>query len=123
MKGSSGDKEKDFLDLIIKSFNERWGNTEWSKNDKVKKMLFEDLPEEIMKDRKYVSATKNTDIQNTKITFNKMMEENFQDLIFDFTDLYKDFADNQEFKKDVLGMMFDIVMKKQGMESGVGKRF
>lgn len=38
--------------------------------------------------------------------------EKFQDLIFDFTDLYKKFADNQEFKKDVLGLMFDIVMKK-----------
>jgi hypothetical protein len=50
-----------------------------------------------------------------------MMEERFQDLIFDFTDLYKDFADNQEFKKDVLGMMFDIVVKKQGIERGVRK--
>lgn len=116
MRGTSQEKESEFLDQIIKSFNERWGNTEWSKNDKVKKMLFEDLPEEIIRDRKYVSATKNTDYQNTKITFNNMMEEKFQDLIFDFTDLYKDFADNREFKKDVLGMMFDIVMKKQGME-------
>ncbi len=42
----------------------------------------------------------------------KGYEEKLQDLIFDFTDLYKDFADNQEFKKDVLGMMFDVVMEK-----------
>jgi hypothetical protein len=31
------------------------------------------------------------------------MKEKSQDLIFDFTDLYKDFTDNQGFKKDVLG--------------------
>lgn len=74
------------------------------------------------KDQSYINATKNTDFQNTKITFNKMMEERFQDLIFDFTDLYKDFADNEDFKKDVLGMMFDIVMKKHGMEGGT-KRY
>jgi len=99
-----------------------WGNTEWSKNDKVKKMLFEDLPEDIANDENYIRATRKADFKNTKITFNKMMEEKFQDLIFDFTDLYKDFADNQEFKKVVLGMMFDIVMIKQGMEIGVGRR-
>ncbi len=51
----------------------------------------------------------------------RMMKEKSQDLIFDFTDLYKDFADNQEFKKDVLGMMFDIVMKKQRMQSRAGR--
>lgn len=121
LRGSNSDKEKEFLDKIIQSFNERWGNTEWSKNDKVKKMLFEDLPEEIANDENYIKATRKADFQNTKITFNKMMEERFQDLIFDFTDLYKDFADNDDFKKDVLGMMFDVVMKKQGMENRPGK--
>jgi type I restriction enzyme R subunit len=121
MRGSSQEKEREFLDQIIKSFNDRWGNTQWGKNDKVKKMLFEDLPEELSKDENYINATKNTDFQNTKITFNKMMEERFQDLIFDFTDLYKDFADNEEFKKDVLGMMFEVVMKKQGMKGGASR--
>lgn len=73
-----------------------------------------------MKDENYIKATRKADFQNTKITFKKKMEERVQDLIFDFTDLYKDFTDNQEVKKDVLGLMFHIVMKKQGMENGVG---
>ena len=105
---------------IIKSFNDRWGNTEWCKNDKVKKMLFEDLPAEIALDEEYIKATKQASAQNTKITFNNMMEEKFQDLMFDFTDLYRDFSDNKDFKQDVLGMMFDIVMKKQGAENRMG---
>ena len=121
MRGSSQEKEKEFLDQIIKSFNERWGNTEWSKNDKVKKMLFEDLPEEMAKDENYIRATRRSDFQNTRITFNKMMEERFQDLVFDFTGLYKDFSDNDEFKKDVLGMMFEVVMKKRGSQNMAGK--
>ncbi|WP_263459152.1 hypothetical protein [Bathymodiolus platifrons methanotrophic gill symbiont] len=29
------------------------------------------------------------------------------------TDLYKDFSDKEDFKKDVLGLMFDVVQKKQ----------
>ena len=121
MKGAKQEQEQDFLDQIIKSFNERWGNTEWSKNDKVKKMLFEDLPTEIMNDENYIKATRKADFQNTKITFNKMMEEKFQDLIFDYTDLYRDFSNNQDLRKELLGMMFDIVMKKQGIESNVNK--
>ena len=47
------------------------------------------------------------------------MEDKFQDLVFDFTDLYRDFSDNEEFKQDVLGMMFDIVMNKQVTEHRV----
>ena len=119
MKGSKPEQEKEFLDQIIKSFNDRWGNTEWCKNDKVKKMLFEDLPNEMANDEDYIKATRQSSAQNTKITFNKMMEDKFQDLVFDFTDLYRDFSDNEEFKQDVLGLMFDIVMKKQITEHRV----
>lgn len=121
MRGSKEEQEKEFLDQIVKSFNERWGNTEWSKNDKVKKMLFEDLPEEISKDENYIRATRGADIQNTKIAFNDIMNDKIQDLMGDYIGLYKDFADNQNFKKEVLGMMFEVVMKKQGNVSSVGR--
>ena len=83
-------------------------------------MLFEDLPAEIALDEEYIKATKQACAQNTKITFNNMMADKFQDLMFDFTDLYREFSDNKEFKQDVLGMMFDIVMKKQGAENRAG---
>lgn len=113
MRGGKQETEEEFLSEILKSFNEKWGNTEWSKDDNIKKMLFEDLPNEMVKNREYVRATRKSDVQNTKITFDKMMEDKFQDLIFNYTDLYKDFSDKEDFKKDVLGLMFDVVQKKQ----------
>ena len=42
------------------------------------------------------------------------MEDKIQDLVFDYTDLYKEFEGNKDFKNDILGMMFKVVMDKQG---------
>ena len=48
-----------------------------------------------------------------------MMEDKIQDLVFDYTDLYKEFESNEDFKRDILGMMFKVVMEKQGVSRKV----
>jgi type I restriction enzyme R subunit len=114
MRGSKTEPEKEFLHEIIAEFNKKWGDTEFGKNDLVTKMLFEDLTSEIAVDEEYIRATRLADVQNSKIAFDKMMEDKIQDLVFDYTDLYKEFEGNKDFKNDILGMMFKIVMDKQG---------
>ncbi len=85
----------------------------WTKNTELQKYIDEDLPNEMVKNKEYVRATRTADVQNTKMAFDIMMEDKFEGLMVDYTDLYRDFSDKEDFKKDVLGLMFDVVQKKQ----------
>ncbi|MCX6152782.1 MAG: type I restriction endonuclease [Candidatus Kapabacteria bacterium] len=103
--------ELDELEAIIKEFNERFG-TEWTDDDKIRRFLFEDIPNEMAKDLDFIKATMSSDKQNTKITFDQKLDDKFQDLIHSHTKLYKRYSDDDAFKDYVCSMLFDIVYNR-----------
>ncbi len=56
-----------------------------------------------------MNAVKNSDKQNAKITSDKKVDELMQDVIFTYSDLYKKFTDETDFKRQVLDFVFDKV--------------
>ena len=94
------------MEAIIQEFNTRYGINNWTDNDKVKRFLFEQLPADLAKDEATVNAVKNSDKQNAKITSDKKVEDLMQDVIFTYTDLYKKFSDDQDFKRQYLDFVF-----------------
>jgi type I restriction enzyme, R subunit len=108
--------EMDKLEEIIKEFNDRFG-TEWTENDKIRRFLFEDIPNEMAKDIDFINATMNSDKQNAKITFDKKLDDKFQNLIHSHTKLYKRYSDDEAFKDYVCSMLFDIVYNRSNFMS------
>ena len=106
-RGGFPGPETDFLSNIIKDFNERF-KTDWTENDKIKRFLFEDLPDEVSKDEEYQNAKKYSDRQNAKITYEKKVVDKFQEIIFDHTELYKRFTDDPIFKKWLCDTLFNL---------------
>ncbi|MBI4648056.1 MAG: type I restriction endonuclease subunit R [Bacteroidia bacterium] len=106
LRAAKTDHEFDQLEAIIQEFNARYGIDNWTDNDKVKRFLFEELPADLAKDEATVNAVKNSDKQNAKITSDKKVEDLMQDVIFTFTDLYKKFSDDQDFKRQYLDFVF-----------------
>ncbi|MBA7526398.1 hypothetical protein ES705_18560 [subsurface metagenome] len=74
---------------IIKQFNNRFGIDNWTDDDKVKNYLFYQLPQEMQADESTMKKINNSDKQNAKITSDKKVEDKMQEVIFQFTDLYK----------------------------------
>lgn len=105
--GIKRDREFDELETIINEFNTRFGIDNWTDNDKVKRFLFDQLPADLAKDEATVNAVKNSDKQNAKITADKKVEDLMQDVIFIYTDLYKKFSDDPDFKRQYLDFVFD----------------
>jgi len=97
------------LEAIIKEFNERFGIDNWTDDDKVKNFLFDQLPKDFEKDTATVNAVNNSDKQNAKITSDKKVEDLMQDVIFQFTDLYKKFTDDPDFKRQYLDFVFEKI--------------
>lgn len=107
MRGAKPDNEFDQLEAIINDFNTRYGINNWTENDKVKKFLFDQLPADLAKDEATVNAVRNSDKQNAKITSDKKVEDLMQDVIFLYSDLYKKFSDDQDFRRQYLDFVFN----------------
>lgn len=109
--GRTSEPELDELSNIIKQFNDRFGIDNWTQDDKVKDYLFKQLPQEMQADEATTTAIKNSDRQNAKITSDKKVEELMQDVIFQFTDLYKKFTDDPDFKRQYQEFVFEKMWK------------
>lgn len=114
-KGRKGEPELDALEAIIQSFNERFGNIDWIKDDKVRKVIFEEIPAQIRADEKTMNTIQNSRKETAKITSDEKVKEVVQDFIFTSTDFYKMFMDNPDFQKEYLGFVFDKIIKEGGL--------
>ena len=112
MKGKKGENEFNALEAIINDFNTRFGIDNWTDDDKIKAFLFQQLPADFAKDQATVNSVNNSDKQNAKITSDKKVEDLMQDVIFTYTDLYKKFTDDADFKRQYLDFVFDKVWKQ-----------
>ncbi len=99
--------EFDVLSSILRSFNEKYG-TDWTDNDKLKRFLFQDLPDAVNGDEEYQNAKQFSDRQNAKITHEKKVIDKFQEIIFDHTELYKKFTDDTDFKRWLCNTLFEL---------------
>ncbi len=112
MRGGKPEPELDELEAIINSFNERFGNIEWLKDDKVRKAVMEELPKQIAEDVKHMDTMRNSDKQNARIASDGKVKEAVQDFIFTSTEFYKMFTDNQDFQRQYLEFVFDKMWKE-----------
>ncbi|WP_340077625.1 type I restriction endonuclease subunit R [Leptobacterium sp. I13] len=117
MKGKKGELGFNELDAIINDFNTKFGIDNWTDDDKVKNFLFEQLPADFARDEDTVNAVKNSDKQNAKITSDKKVEDLMQDVIFQYTDLYKKFTDDPDFKRQYLDFVFDKIWNQQNNQN------
>jgi len=119
MKGSKGENEFEKLEAIINEFNTRFGIDSWTDDDKIKQFLFHQLPAQFAKDQATVNTVNNSDKQNAKITSDKKVEDLMQDVIFTYTDLYKKFSDDKDFKRQYLDFVFDKIWKQSNQQPNV----
>ena len=60
--------------IIIRDFNDHFGNIEWKDQDKIEKVIAEELPAKVAGDRAYQNAMANSDQQNARIEHDKALE-------------------------------------------------
>ena len=97
--GHKPEPELDLLSNIIQAFNDQFGNIDWKDADKIRKVITEEIPEKVAADKAYQNAMKNSDKQNARIEHDKALQRVIIELLSDHTELFKQFSDNQTFKK------------------------
>ena len=109
--------EMDILTNILQTFNDMFGNIDWKDIDHVKKNIA-DIPSIVSKDPAYQNAMKNSDKQNARIESERALNKAMMNIMTDNIELFKQFNDNNDFKRWLSNLVFDLTYNTDGKPTG-----
>lgn len=112
--GAAGplDPELERLSEILASFNALFGNVDWQDADRIRRRVTEEVPERVADDPAYQTAMANNDQGNARIAMAAALGQVMLGLVRDETQLYKQYADNPDFKKWLEDTVFKATYRK-----------
>jgi type I restriction enzyme, R subunit len=113
--GGRGEPELDRLSIILKSFNDQFGNILWTDNDRVRKLVTQEIPTKVSADKAYQNAKKNSDKQNARIEHDKALKRVMTTILKDDAELYRQFSDNSDFRRWLTDMTFAMTYDEAGV--------
>ena len=111
-----GEVEIDRLSAIIEQFNDLFGGIDWADEDRVRQMITVDIPGMVAEDTAFRNARENSDRENARIEHDRVLRRVMMGIMKDDTELFKQFMDNEDFKRWLGGVVFDVAYE------GVGAR-
>ncbi|WP_406676172.1 type I restriction endonuclease subunit R [Moorella sp. ACPs] len=112
--GHKHEPELDRLSNIIKAFNDQFGNIPWTDADRVRKLITEEIPARVAADTAYQNARKHSDKQNARIEHDKALVRVMTALLKDDTELFKQFSDNESFRRWLTDTVFALTYSEPG---------
>lgn len=106
--GGKPEPELDRLSNIIKAFNDQFGNIPWDDTDRVRRLITEEIPARVAADSAYRNAQRNSDKQNARIEHDKALARVMTAVLKDDTELFKQFMDNEGFKRWMTDTVFGL---------------
>lgn len=106
--GPRSEPEIDRLSNILRDFNDLFGNIEWEDEDKIGRVITEEIPAKVSKDKAYRNAVKNSDKQNARIEHNRALQNAILALSSDHNELLKQFQDNESFQRWLSEAVFSM---------------
>ena len=104
--GRKIEPELDRLSNIIKSFNEAF-STLFTDADRVVKRIREDIAPKVAADIAYRNAKENTP-HTARMAHDQALNKVMQSLLKDDTDVYKQFVENESFKRFISDMVYEM---------------
>ena len=105
--------ELDYLTGILRTFNDMFGNIDWKDADNVRLQIAR-IPAMVSKDQTYQNAMRNADKQEARTESDRVLQSVIFSIMSDNMELFKQFNDNQAFKKWLSDMVFTTTYNKDG---------
>lgn len=111
--GGKSENEFDTLENILKIFNQRFGDIDWTDKDKVNEILTQQIPADMKADVKTMDAINTSpDKQNAKISSDKKVEDLMQKYLFTQTEIFKKFSTDKDFERRYKEFIFDTLWQQ-----------
>ena len=104
--GHKPEPQMDRLSNILKTFNEQFG-TLFTDTDRVAKRIRDDIAPKVAADAAYQNARENTP-HTARMAHDEALAKVMQHLLKDDTQVYKQFVENESFKRFVGDMVFEL---------------
>ena len=112
--GYTPEPEMDQLSNIVRIFNDQFGNIAWEDADRVRQLITETIPARVAADTAFRNAQQNSDKQNARIEHDKALVRVMTSLMKDDTQLFKQFMDNEGFKRWMSDASFELAYRQPG---------
>ena len=112
--GHRPEPELDRLSNILRSFNEYFGDISWDDADRVHQLITETIPSRVAEDSAFKNAQRNSDKENARIEHDKALQRVMTSLMKDDTELFKQFMDNDSFKRWLTDTVFGLAYDRAG---------
>ena len=109
--GYQPEPEMDRLSNILREFNDLFGDISWTNEDRIRRMITEDVPQLVEADSAYRNARQHADAQNTRIEHDRALEKVITALLADDTELYKQYSDNATFRRWLGNRVFELTYR------------
>jgi len=106
--GHRPEPEIDRLSKIIRTFNDMFGNIGWTDEDRVRRLITEEIPARVAADEAFQNARQYSDKQNVRIEHDKALARVMASVLKDDTELFKQFSDNPDFKRWLTDTVFAL---------------
>lgn len=105
--------EMDVLSAILSDFNDMFGNIDWNDADNVRRQILE-IPAMVSRDEQYQNAMRNSDKQEARTESDRVLQNVIFSIMADNMELFKQYTDNQDFKKWLSDLVFNLTYNKNG---------
>ncbi len=96
------------MSVIIDQFNDLFGGIDWVDEDRVRQMIIETIPAMVAEDTAFKNARENSDRENARVEHDKALGRVMTSIMKDDTELFKQFVDNEDFKRWLGGVVFEV---------------
>ena len=110
--GHKPDPELERLSNIIRVFNELYGGIQWQDADRVLQLITETIPARVAADTAFKNAQQNSDRENTRVEYDKVLLRVITAVMKDDSELFKQYMDNDGFKRWLSDTVFDIAYER-----------
>jgi type I restriction enzyme R subunit len=101
------------LSQILQTFNDLFGNIPWEDPERVVEMIADAIPVRVANDQAYQNAQKNSDPQAARLEHDQALQRVMVSLMRDDMELFKQFMDNESFRRWLADLVFDLTYNAQ----------
>jgi type I restriction enzyme R subunit len=116
--GRKPEPELDRLSNIVKTFNDQFGNIQWTDTDRVHRLITEEIPAKVAADPAYKNAQRHSDQQNARIEHDRALGRVMTAVLKDDVELFKQFSDNESFRRWLADTIFAMTYEPEKKANG-----
>ena len=102
------------LSNIITAFNDLFADIGWEDTDRVTRLITEEIPSRVAVDTAFRNARKNSDKENARVEHDRALVRVMTSVMQDDAKLYKQFVDNEGFKRWMTDTVFTFAYDLSG---------